>query len=85
MSEVGTLAVRYDPPKRGFLQETHGVTSEMAAFFIVTAVATPNVTRNRAFSCKVDCDELVSGCGGVFALVILQTAVPLLDRFYSES
>jgi hypothetical protein len=31
-------------PKRRFLQEPHGVTSQMTAFFIVTAMQTPNLT-----------------------------------------
>jgi hypothetical protein len=29
-----------------FLQEPHGVTSQKTAFFIVTAVKTPNLTQN---------------------------------------
>jgi hypothetical protein len=32
-----------DPPKRRFLQEPHGVTSQKAPFFIVTAVKTSNL------------------------------------------
>jgi hypothetical protein len=32
------------PPKRQFLQEPHGVTSQKMAFFIVTALKTPNLT-----------------------------------------
>jgi hypothetical protein len=35
---------RYVPPKHRFLQEPHGVTSQMTAFFIVTAVKTSNLT-----------------------------------------
>jgi hypothetical protein len=34
----------YVPPKRRFLQEPHGVTSQRTAFFIVTAVNTSNLT-----------------------------------------
>jgi hypothetical protein len=33
------------PPKRRFLQEAHGVTSQKTAFFIVTAVKTSNLTK----------------------------------------
>jgi hypothetical protein len=32
------------PPKRRFLQEAHGVTSQKTPFFIVTAVNTSNLT-----------------------------------------
>jgi hypothetical protein len=32
------------PPKRQFLQEPHGVTSQKTPFFIVTAVKTSNLT-----------------------------------------
>jgi hypothetical protein len=32
------------PPKRRFLQESHGVTSQKTAFFIITAVKTSNLT-----------------------------------------
>jgi hypothetical protein len=35
---------RYVPPKRRFLQEPHGVTSQKTTFFIVTAVKTSNLT-----------------------------------------
>jgi hypothetical protein len=35
---------RYVTPKRRFLQEPHGVTSQKTQFFIVTAVKTPNLT-----------------------------------------
>jgi hypothetical protein len=35
---------RYVPPKRQFLQEPHGVTSQKTPFFIVTAVKTSNHT-----------------------------------------
>jgi hypothetical protein len=42
IGELGTmLAV---PPNRRFLQEPHGVKSQMTAFFIVTAVKTSNLT-----------------------------------------
>jgi hypothetical protein len=34
----------YVPPKRRFLQEPHGVTSQKTPFFIVTAVNTSNFT-----------------------------------------
>jgi hypothetical protein len=38
-------SVRMDvPPKRRFLQEPRGVASQMAAFFIVIAVKTSNLT-----------------------------------------
>jgi hypothetical protein len=36
---------RQVPPKRRFLQEPHGVTSQKTPFFIVTAVKTSNLTR----------------------------------------
>jgi hypothetical protein len=35
---------RYVPPKRRFLQEPHGLTSQNTTFFIVTAVKTSNLT-----------------------------------------
>jgi hypothetical protein len=35
---------RYVPPKRRFLQEPHGVTSQKTTFFTVTAVKTSNLT-----------------------------------------
>jgi uncharacterized repeat protein (TIGR01451 family) len=35
---------RHVPPKRRFLQEPHGVTSQKTAFFIITAVNTSNLT-----------------------------------------
>jgi hypothetical protein len=35
---------RWVPPKRRFLQEPHGVTSQKTSFFIVTAVKTSNLT-----------------------------------------
>jgi hypothetical protein len=35
---------RYVLPKRGFLQQPHGVTSQMTGFFIVSAVKTSNLT-----------------------------------------
>jgi hypothetical protein len=35
---------RYVPPKRRFLQDPHGVTSQKTQFFIVTAVNTSNLT-----------------------------------------
>jgi hypothetical protein len=35
---------RYVPPKRQLTQYLHGVTSQMTAFFIVTAVKTSNLT-----------------------------------------
>jgi hypothetical protein len=35
---------RYVPPKRQFLQEPHGVTSQKTPFFIVTAVKTSKLT-----------------------------------------
>jgi hypothetical protein len=33
------------PPKRRFLQESHGVTTQKTPFFIVTAVKTSNLTQ----------------------------------------
>jgi hypothetical protein len=52
ISELGTSAVssncnivRTDvPPKRRFLQEKHGVTSQDATFFTVTSVITSDLT-----------------------------------------
>jgi hypothetical protein len=50
IGELGaTLAVAsnrrsYIPPKRRFLQEPHGMTSQRTPFFIVTAVKTSNLT-----------------------------------------
>jgi hypothetical protein len=45
---------RYVPPKRRFLQEPHGVTSQKMAFFIVTAVKTSNLTLHvEVFHCSV--------------------------------
>jgi hypothetical protein len=41
MGELGRTDV---PPKRRFLQEPHGVTSQKMTFFIVTAVKTSNLT-----------------------------------------
>jgi hypothetical protein len=38
------LVKTYVPPKRLFLQKPHGVTSQKAAFFIVIAVKTSNLT-----------------------------------------
>jgi hypothetical protein len=35
---------RYVPPKRWFLQEPHGITSQKTTFFIVTAVKTSYLT-----------------------------------------
>jgi hypothetical protein len=35
---------RYVPPKRRFLQEPHGLTSQKTAFFIITAAKTSNLT-----------------------------------------
>jgi hypothetical protein len=32
------------PPKRRFLQEPHGITTQKTPFFIVTAVKTSNLT-----------------------------------------
>jgi hypothetical protein len=37
------MEARYVPPKRLFLQEPHGVTSQKTPFFIVTAVKTSNL------------------------------------------
>jgi hypothetical protein len=37
---------RQVPPKRRFLQEPHGVTSQKTQFFIVTAVKTSNLTQS---------------------------------------
>jgi hypothetical protein len=37
------------PPKRRFLQEPHGVTTQKIPFFIVTAVKTSNLTLLRTF------------------------------------
>jgi hypothetical protein len=41
---------RYVPPKRRFVQERHGATSQKAAFFIVTAVKISNLTQEAVFS-----------------------------------
>jgi hypothetical protein len=58
IGELGTrLAVtdnrrtlrRNIPPKRRFLQEPHGVTSQKKLFFIVTAVKTSNLTKKFVF------------------------------------
>jgi hypothetical protein len=51
---VGLLNVqRYVPPKRRFLQELHGATSQKTPFFIVTAVKTSNLTNTASvFSCS---------------------------------
>jgi hypothetical protein len=38
--------LRQVPPKRRFLQEPHGVTTQKTPFFIVTAVKTSNLTSN---------------------------------------
>jgi hypothetical protein len=38
--------LNYVPPKRRFLQEPQGVTSQKMAFFIVSAVETSNFTLN---------------------------------------
>jgi hypothetical protein len=54
IAEPGTLAVtsnrsklrRNVPPNRPFLQESHGVTSQKKAFFVVTAVKTSNFTKS---------------------------------------
>jgi hypothetical protein len=42
ISELRMLG--YVPPKRRFLQEPHGATSQKTAFFIVTAVKTTDLT-----------------------------------------
>jgi hypothetical protein len=44
IGELGTLAITSNPPKRRFLKEPHGVTSQKTPFFIVTAVKTSNLT-----------------------------------------
>jgi hypothetical protein len=36
--------MRYVPPKRRFIQDLHSATSQKAAFFIIAAVKTPNLT-----------------------------------------
>jgi hypothetical protein len=41
---VTLMMRRYVPPKRRFLQEPHRVIFQKAAFFIVTAVETSNLT-----------------------------------------
>jgi hypothetical protein len=41
---VTLMIERYIPPKRRFLQEPHGVTSQKTAFFIDTAVKSSNLT-----------------------------------------
>jgi hypothetical protein len=41
---------RQGPPKRRFLQEPHGVTTQKTPFFIVTAVKTSNLT----ISCSIN-------------------------------
>jgi hypothetical protein len=56
IGEVGTmLAVtnnRHTMPKRRFLQDPHGVTSQKTAYFIVAAVETTNLT------CETECFKL---------------------------
>jgi hypothetical protein len=45
-SETSVLTRRRQvPPKRRFLQEPHGVTTQKTPFFIVTAVNTSNLTK----------------------------------------
>jgi hypothetical protein len=41
---------QYVPPKRRFLQEPHGVTSQKTPFFIITAVKTSHLTKPHMFS-----------------------------------
>jgi hypothetical protein len=45
----------YIPPKRLFLQEPHGVTSQKTAFFIVTAVKTSDLTRDIITQIEIQC------------------------------
>jgi hypothetical protein len=45
---------RQVPPKRRFLQEPHGVTTQKTAFFIVTAVNTSNLT---CYPCLVNISQ----------------------------
>jgi hypothetical protein len=40
---------RYVPPKRLFLQEPHGVTSQKTTFFIVSAAKTSNLTSSNSY------------------------------------
>jgi hypothetical protein len=41
---LATLMMENDPPKRRFLQETHGVTSQKTPFSVVTAMKTSDIT-----------------------------------------
>jgi hypothetical protein len=45
IGEPGTRWRRHVPPKRRFLEEPHGITSQKTAFFIVTVVKTSNLTQ----------------------------------------
>jgi hypothetical protein len=45
-----TLMKEALPPKRPFLQEPHGVTSQKTPFFIITAVKTSNLTHMKTIS-----------------------------------
>jgi hypothetical protein len=51
IGELGTTqaAACVVPPKRRFLQEPHGVTTQKTPFFIVTAVKTSNLTDAKMF------------------------------------
>jgi hypothetical protein len=45
VTKIGELVHRQVPPKRRFLQEPHGVTTQKTPFFIVTVVKTSNLTK----------------------------------------
>jgi hypothetical protein len=50
-----TINRRVVPPKRRFLQEPHGVTSQKTPFFIVTAVKTSNLRYYLAYRSDQTC------------------------------
>jgi hypothetical protein len=69
---------RYVPPKRRFLRESHGVTSQKTPFFIVTAVKTSNLTS----FIKIGSDVEVTGCFNPAALRWCNTGSLMADTWY---
>jgi hypothetical protein len=52
--------LRQVPPKRRFLQEPHGVTTQKTPFCIVTAVKTSNLTMNQRRSQRINTGLVIS-------------------------
>jgi hypothetical protein len=82
---MAAVCRRYVPPKRRFIQDLHGATSQKTAFFIVTAVKISNLIRVYQFGVHIYFTFFLVIVPFSFALYYFNANTNLVGENYNAS